>query len=281
VGYRAALATTVMIVLLAGPASPAGASALAASPGIAAHTQPSVPIVEQTAPCVRRGITMFCAQQNSIITTIAMTTVTYAFGDPGDLAVFGDWDGNGTVTPAVFRPATFTWYLTNTENASDPPVRLSYGEPGDIPLAGDWQGSGIQTIGVYRPSDSTFYLRNTNTSGVADETIPLGDPGDIGLAGDFDHNGITRVGVYRPQTATFYESHASGPVTPVSFGNLGDRPMAGNFECGGTDGIVATPIAVFRPSTITWYGLCASDGNAARPIVFSYGDPTDVPFVGS
>jgi hypothetical protein len=38
-------------------------------------------------------------------------------------------------------------------------------------------------------------------------------------------------------------------------------------------------IGIFRPSTIIWYGWCASSAMSSFPIEFPYGHPTDVPLV--
>ena len=232
-------------------------------------------------PCVHRGITFFCGQVPAYGGTApVVTTLQFSYGNAGDLPLFGDWNGDGDRTPAVFRPGTSTWYLSNTDNAGDTPHQMTYGMPGDIPLAGDWTGSGIQTIGVYRPSTATFYLRYTNTSGVADITIPLGNFGDIPLAGDFDHTGTTTVGIYRPRNATFYFTHSAGPVTATPYGNPGDRPFAGSYWC---NSCTCTPIeavfGVFRPADLTWNGLCVQSGMSAFYSWFRYGDPSDLPLL--
>ena len=193
----------------------------------------------------------------------------------------GPCSGTGTATATgrlrYSDPNTITWYLSNTDSATDTPVKVSYGMPGDVPLAGDWTGTGTQTIGVYRPSNATFYLRNSNTSGVADMTIPLGDFGDVPLVGDFDVTGIDKIGVYRPGNATFYETHATGPVTSVPYGNFGDRPLAGTWGCGSTDSNPRWAIMVFRPSEISWHGWYESHGNNCQGVGFTFGDPSDLP----
>src|SRR5205823_1241536 len=97
--------------------------------------------------------------------TIVVTTITINFGQPGDLAIVGDWNGDGIDTPGVFRPATTgTFLLTNSiANNSTPPADIvfNFGTTGDLPIAGDWDGDGIDTPGVFRPATSaTFFLEN-------------------------------------------------------------------------------------------------------------------------
>jgi hypothetical protein len=256
------------------------ATPMAAGPAWASPTT-------ETAPCVHRGITFFCGTvRQSAPEAVATTTLQFDFGNPTDLPVFGDWNGDGNRTAAVFRPVTDTWYLTNTDDASDPPQVLTYGNSGDQPLSGDWNGTGTETIGVYRPSNATFYLRYANTTGAADLAIPFGNRGDIPLAGSFDLTGTpgnfvtgpTRIGVYRPANQTFYFSHASGPVTSMVYGNPGDRPFAGSYFCGGLQSAIKT-FGVFRPSSVTWYGLCIGGAHSAISLSFHYGNPSDVPLL--
>jgi hypothetical protein len=250
------------------------------------ETAPTATSAYAHAPCVHRSITWFCGTVASTPEPVATTTLQFDFGDSTDLPVFGDWNGDGNRTAAVFRLVTATWYLTNTDDASDPPQVLAYGNPGDKPLSGDWNGTGTETIGVYRPSNATFYLRYANTTGVADVAIPFGNRGDIPLAGDFDLTstpgnivtGTTRIGVYRPANQAFYFSHASGPVTSVVYGNPGDRPLAGSYYCAGIRPLIQT-YAVFRPSNVTWYGLCIGGAHSGLPANLLYGNPSDVPLL--
>jgi len=151
------------LVLFAAPAS-AGAAAGAPTTGTVSAAAVTA---NAGSPCVRRGITFFCGRvpSNPALNPV-VTYLEFSFGDPTDLPVFGDWNGDGIRTAAMFRPATATWYLANTDDASDPPEVLSYGNPWDMPLSGNWGGgAGAETVGVYRPSNATFYLHFTNTSG--------------------------------------------------------------------------------------------------------------------
>jgi len=282
-------AALLLAALGAGPAAGAAtppSTAAAASPG--SSSVRSAVALHSSSPCVRRAITFYCGTVPAYNVGPVVTSLQFAFGDPSDVPLFGDWNGDGDRTAAVFRPSTATWYLTNTDDAHDAPLHVSFGQPGDIPLAGDWDGNGTETIGLYRPSNTTFYLRNSNTSGVADVTIPFGNLGDVPVAGDFDGGGLssggpirpTRVGVYRPSNVTFYRTHASGPVTATPYGNPGDRPVAGPYWCASC---ACTPFeatfGVFRPGDITWYGLCVSNVMSASPANFRFGGPGDTPLL--
>jgi hypothetical protein len=61
-------------------------------------------------------------------------------GEEHDLPVAGDWDGNGTATIGVYRPASSTFLLRNANTAGEPDVTVAFGRAGDLPVAGNWDG---------------------------------------------------------------------------------------------------------------------------------------------
>jgi hypothetical protein len=50
------------------------------------------------------------------------------WGSPGDLAVPGDYNGDGVTDRAVYRPSTGTWFVHGL-------VTVQWGVPGDIPAS--------------------------------------------------------------------------------------------------------------------------------------------------
>jgi len=84
-----------------------------------------------------------------------------AFGEPDDLPVIGDWDGDWADNIGLYRPGSTTgvFYLDidNDGGAADI-VAPEYGNLGDIPIAGDWDGDSDDNIGVYRPGTGEFFM---------------------------------------------------------------------------------------------------------------------------
>ena len=155
----------------------------------------------------------------------------FGYGQPGDIPVCGDWDGNGTDTPGIVRNGT--WYLSQQPGQ---PVRRRdasrFGDAaGDIPVVGDWNGDGIDTPGVVR--NGTWYLSNTAWARPrADLVFGYGNPtGDIA--------GRRATGTATATTRPAWCATASGtwstpwpiPLADVSFayGDPGDTPLAGRW----------------------------------------------------
>jgi hypothetical protein len=118
----------------------------------------------------------------------------FAYGNPGDPFVAGDWsgllsrpgfliDGPGTVQGG-------TWYLKNGLTAGGADYIFPYGNPEDSFIVGDWAGQCHTGVGVnqaYGGSGTAYWqLRNTGTSGgPADFAFYYGNPGDTFLVGDW------------------------------------------------------------------------------------------------
>lgn len=176
--------------------------------------------------------------------------IEFTFGGLGDLPVVGDWDGNGTVTIGVYRPARsplnpsiFGFFLlrnSNTTGNADV-TSIVWGGEGDVPVVGDWDGNGTTTIGVFRPSTNTWILHNSFTFASPPDPPPftfgLSELGDIPVVGDWDGNRTATIGVYRPSTGpgvnAFWllrNSNTAGiPSLNFPYGGFLDRPVVGNW----------------------------------------------------
>lgn len=84
----------------------------------------------------------------------------------------------------------------------------------------------------------------------------------------------TTLGVVDQATATWYLRSPDGHTTSFIYGNPGDLPMMGDWDCDGTD----TP-GLYRPSDGYVY-LRNSNTQGIADVTFYFGDPGDVPLAG-
>jgi Tol biopolymer transport system component len=171
-------------------------------------------------------------------------------------------------------PHTGVWRVPDSEGVV---TSFYYGNPGDVPFLGDWDCDGIETPGLFRTSDAFAYLRNSNTQGNADIRFFFGNPSDIPLAGDFNGDGCDTLSVYRPSEAKFYIMNALGENEgglgaadySFLFGNVGDKPVVGDWDGDGID-----EIGLHRELTgFLYYRNTLTTGVADGQLFF--GDPGD------
>jgi hypothetical protein len=194
------------------------------------------------------GVVFQLLNQNT--TTSTGPDFGYSFGFTGAQPVVGNWTG---ATSAVSFPGVVTpsggllrWELSD----DNPPVLpnlapFDFGSAGQVALAGDWNGDGTTGIGVFDPSTATFSLRNSPSAGAPDFTFTFGASGFLPVAGDWNGDGTDTVGVYDPASGMWFLAGSNtNSVTPELFspalllgGQTGARPVAGNWDGMGGDGI--------------------------------------------
>lgn len=119
--------------------------------------------------------------------------IQFLMGAPTDIAIIGDWDGDGFDQLGLFRPSTPEFFLDmdadNTINIGAGDVRFPMGASTDIPMAGDWNNSGKYTVGLRRQSTFQFFLDLDGNNSI---NLATGDDRQTwgGGAGDFPVSGI-------------------------------------------------------------------------------------------
>lgn len=181
---------------------------------------------------------------------------SFWYGNPGDLPIAGDWNGDGVATPGLYRQSDGFFYSRNSNSTGIADAECFAGNPEDVPVVGDWDGDGDDNLGIYRPSEQKFYLFTITCTGspmgAAQIELLFGNPGDKPVAGDWDGDGIDEPGLHRESTGFFYWRNtldtgiASGEIF---FGDPADRFASGDW---GIVDNIDTP-AVFRPSNLVFY----------------------------
>ena len=171
------------------------------------------------------------------------SATSFYFGDPGDIPIFGDWNGDSEKTPGVYRQSDGRIYLRNSNTQGIADSFFFFGNPDDVPIAGDWDGDGVDTISVFRPATNQFFIinelgANGGGLGAADYSFTFGDEGDIPLSGDWDGDGVDGIAMYRPSTGEFFWRNALSTGAADGsrfFGDIGDNPIAGDWDGDGDD----------------------------------------------
>ena len=185
------------------------------------------------------------------------------WGNSSDIAVPGDYDGDGKTDFCVFRASAGTWYVIKSSTNTD--EYYNFGTTSDIPKAADFDGDGKTDAAVYRPSNGTWYIRSS-TSGTVGST-QFGLSTDIPVPADFDGDGKADICVWRNSDTTFYAVKSSnGNLHVAQYGSSGDKPVPADYDGDGK----ADP-AVWRPGNNNWYISQTSNNTTVN---YSFGDQT-------
>jgi hypothetical protein len=193
-------------------------------------------------------------------------TTIFFYGNPGDIAFSGDWDGDGVETLGLYRRSDGYVYLRNSNTQGIADISFFFGNPGDLPVAGDFDGDGDDTVSIYRPSEAKFYIINELGSndgglGAAEYSFLFGNVGDKPFVGDYDGDGVDTIGLHRESSGLVYfrNTNTTGVAdSQFIFGNPGDKIVAGDWDGDGDD-----TVGVYRPSSGRFYlKLANTQGNA-------------------
>jgi hypothetical protein len=226
---------------------------------------------------MRRTLAMW-NPKSATLTELGETTAAWA-GQPGDVPVPADYDGDGQLDIATWSPATGVWTIQNSSGGTTESSVL--GRRGDTPVPADYDGDGRAEPATFTPSTATWHIR-----GAADAVY--GKAGDLPAPADYTGDGKADLAVYRaksglweirgmgrvllgspwhlPAPADYNGDGKAEPATfspksglwylrgksPVRFGNAGDVPVPGQY-----DGDGKADLAVWRPparraTTGTW-----------------------------
>jgi hypothetical protein len=203
------------------------------------------------------------------------------FGQSGDdPTVVGDYDGDGSADPAVYRggatsgaPSFWFWRGSLTPgNVS----AAQWGQNGDFPAPGDYDGDGKNDFVIQRNAgggQAAFWM-NQSMAGL--QTVIFGTPTDVIVPGDYDGDGKTDIATIRGsggQILWWHRRSSDGGIVGGTWGlSATDFPVQGDY-----DGDGKTDLAIWRPSATPGNSAFWYFGSTSGTVGAAFGQNGDYP----
>ncbi|HNQ15462.1 MAG TPA: VCBS repeat-containing protein, partial [Pyrinomonadaceae bacterium] len=149
--------------------------------------------------------------------------ITYIpWGTTGDIAVRGDFDGDGKSDAAVFRPSEQRWYmrLSSTGGLSAD----KWGLATDKFVCADYDGDGKTDLAVFRTG--IWYIKQSSNGQPA--YMNWGLATDTLVPADYDGDGKTDAAIYR-SGVWYIRNSSTSALSVANFGLVTDRPVPAAF----------------------------------------------------
>jgi len=204
-------------------------------------------------------------------------TAKIDWGQRGEFAVRGDWDGDGVDEIGLVRveKSNLVWRLSGTAAGFEDDPKSGFetrsfrhGNISDSPIVGDWDGDGVDTPGLVRDvrGEMRWILSNKVGPAVDVDFRHGSTQTDVPVVGDWDGDGVTTPGLIRNHhdEMRWLLTNELGPGVEAGDRRFGDYnkdlPLVGDWTGDGRDSI-----GIYRPGHGQWYLLPTPDAQPAEP----------------
>jgi protocatechuate 3,4-dioxygenase beta subunit len=134
----------------------------------------------------------------------------FHFGQPVDVPVAGDWNGDGIRQIGIFNDGEWVLDSDGDGRFTEADAQVAFGQAGDEPIVGDFNGDGIEELGVFRAGKWILDTNGNRHVDAQDKVFELGGAGDKPVVGDWNDDGVDDPGVFTPGTATDRTARRAG-----------------------------------------------------------------------
>lgn len=150
----------------------------------------------------------------------AETFIPIPWGVNGDKPVNGDFDGDGKLDAAVFRPSDGNWYIRQSSNGAFRVEQWGLGTDRLVPA--DYDNDGKTDLAVFR--NGSWFIRNSSNNQIVSTQFGTGT--DVIVQGDWDGDGRDDISVWRPSDGNWYRINSgNGSFSAFQFGQNNDAAV--------------------------------------------------------
>lgn len=144
--------------------------------------------------------------------------VALQWGTAGDRPLKGDFDGDGRLDAAVFRPSDQFTYILGSQNGQ--PLYDQWGVASDRFVTADYDGDGLSDLAVFR--DGIWYIKQSSNGQPRYEQFGVGT--DVPVPADYDGDGLADIAVFRD--GVWYLNQSTSGFEVAFYGVTTDKPVS-------------------------------------------------------
>ena len=151
-----------------------------------------------------------------------------------DVVVDADYDGDGQLDRAIWRPETATWFIELSGKGGDEVniIRRKWGRSGDVPVPADYDGDGKCDLATFSPLENLWNISFSRDDSW--QVFAFGDARtDLLVPADYTGDGRADLAVYAAGRWQIFDV-TCGEIEVFYFGFDDDTPVPADHDGDGT-----------------------------------------------